>query len=207
MPDDLQLLYEARIPLLRLLAERLQCETEDALFGLSHIDRIVYRVKGSTAFAEKAIDPHNYPPYVAPLIEIEDQVAGRVIVFFADDIGRVEERLAGTFRTVERADRHPARDSEFGYESRHFIYTIPAHLAPADWVCRSDVPTTFELQVRTLMMHAYAEPQHDLQYKAARDLPAAIRRELAWIAASAWGADQALERVRAWSSRIDGEAP
>jgi hypothetical protein len=28
-----------------------------------------------------------------------------------------------------------------------------------------------------------------------------IRRELAWIAASAWGADQAYERVREWDNR------
>lgn len=50
------------------------------------------------------------------------------------------------------------------------------------------------------MMHAYAEPQHDLSYKAAADLPSEIRRELAWVAASAWGADQAYERVRRWRS-------
>jgi ppGpp synthetase/RelA/SpoT-type nucleotidyltranferase len=57
------------------------------------------------------------------------------------------------------------------------------------------MPSTFELQIRTLFMHAWAEPQHDMGYKAAQELTREIRRELAWIAASAWGADQAYDRV------------
>jgi putative GTP pyrophosphokinase len=50
--------------------------------------------------------------------------------------------------------------------------------------------------VRTLFQHAYAEPQHDVAYKAKTPLTRDDKRELAWIAASAWGADQALMRVR-----------
>jgi putative GTP pyrophosphokinase len=48
-------------------------------------------------------------------------------------------------------------------------------------------------------MHAYAEPQHNIGYKPTGELPRQIKRELAWIAASAWGADQAFERLNAWN--------
>jgi ppGpp synthetase/RelA/SpoT-type nucleotidyltranferase len=59
------------------------------------------------------------------------------------------------------------------------------------------MPETFELQVRTLFQHAYAEPQHNLGYKPGdAQLTDEVRRELAWVAASSWGADQALDRVR-----------
>jgi len=44
------------------------------------------------------------------------------------------------------------------------------------------MPMTFELQIRTLFMHAYAEPQHKLEYKGVAELPAEIRKELSWIA-------------------------
>jgi ppGpp synthetase/RelA/SpoT-type nucleotidyltranferase len=57
------------------------------------------------------------------------------------------------------------------------------------------MPTTFELQIRTLCMHAWAEPQHDVGYKSAEELSREDRRELAWIAASIWGADHGFERV------------
>lgn len=122
-----------------------------------------------------------------------------MIVFFLGDLVTVHERLAGSYSTIERSQRRPERDVEFGYESDHLVCVIPPHLKPSGWAKRHDMPSTFELQIRTLLMHAYAEPQHDIGYKAPRDLSHQIRRELAWIAASAWGADQAYERVRKWN--------
>lgn len=188
--------YEERLPLLNALRQSLESETNDALAGLPHVDRVAFRVKSARSFVSKAEDPSNAPGYSEPLVEVEDQVAGRVIVFFLSDLTAARGRLEGTFSTVERVERRPQRDAEFGYESDHLICVIPPHLKPPGWNEREDVPTTFELQVRTVFMHAYAEPQHDLAYKAGEDLPREVRRELAWIAASAWGADSAYERIR-----------
>jgi GTP pyrophosphokinase len=200
MPSRLLGLYRERIPMLEALRNSLEKETRDALSECEHIDRVSYRVKSAESFEAKATDPHKEPPYGDPLVEVEDQVAGRVIVFFLADLGSVHDRIARTFTTVEESQRRPKRDEEFGYESNHMICIIPPHLKPTGWEKRQDLPTTFELQVRTIFMHAYAEPQHDVAYKGPSDLPRDVRRELAWIAASAWGADRALERVRVWDS-------
>ena len=197
--DHLAAAYESRLPLLERLASVLKSETTEALAGLSHIDRVAFRVKAPGSFATKALDPATEPHYTEPLVEIEDQVAGRVLVFFLSDITPVEERLRNTFNTVERIHRRPEKDDEFGYESHHLICMIPPQLKPTGWEDREDVPTTFELQLRTLFMHAWAEPQHDLDYKGAAELSREIKRELSWIAASAWGSDQAFDRV--WKSQ------
>jgi ppGpp synthetase/RelA/SpoT-type nucleotidyltranferase len=198
MPDQLANRYAERFPLLEPLRANLERETREALSGVRHIDRVTFRVKGTDSFVAKAEDPSNSPGYSDPLVEIEDQVAGRVLVFFLADLAVVRNRLERTFNTVEHRERRPSRDAEFGYESDHLICLIPPHLKPHAWDARTDLPTTFELQTRTLFMHAYAEPQHDLAYKTSKELPRQVRRELAWIAASAWGADQAYERVRSW---------
>jgi putative GTP pyrophosphokinase len=203
MPESPRERYEARLPLMETLRANLERETRDALADVEHIDRITFRVKGTDSFLAKAADPTNNPPYTDPLVEIEDQLAGRVIVFFLSDLTPTRQRLEETFNTIERSQRRPERDAEFGYESDHLISLIPPHLIPDGVTGRGDVPTTFELQIRTIFMHAYAEPQHSIQYKAPAELPREIRRELAWIAASAWGADRAYERVRRWS---DGAA-
>lgn len=195
MRDGLQEEYGARRPLLEDLARNLRLETEATLEGLPHVDRIAFRVKSPTSFLEKARDPRNEPPYSQPLREIEDQVAGRVIVFFIQDLEPTKERLRATFNPVEVSYRRPERDEEFGYESHHMILVIPPQVKPTTWNDFQDMPATFELQVRTLFMHAWAEPQHDLAYKGATELAKEVRRELSWIAASAWGADQALARV------------
>jgi len=203
MADDISGLYQARQPLLEQLRDKLETETKAALGNLKHIDRVSFRVKGVQSFTEKAQDRRTTPPYENPLVEVEDQVAGRVIVFFLHDVQIVLERLKRTFNAVERKHMRPARDEEFSYESYHLICIVPPHLKPDGWGARDDLPTTFELQVRTIFMHAYAEPQHDIGYKAASELPGQVRRELAWIAASAWGADQAYERVQSWDAAND----
>jgi ppGpp synthetase/RelA/SpoT-type nucleotidyltranferase len=187
-----------RSAILAELAANLMSEVQDAVRPLDHIDRVYFRVKSPNSFLSKALDPDTVPPYTNPLIEIEDQVAGRVLVFFLEDIEIVKDRLLRTFTTVERTHRKPTKDQEFGYESHHFICNIPPPLKPPNWGSRSDLPPTFELQVRTLFMHAYAEPQHNIAYKETKDLPSSVRRELAWIASSSWGADQAYSRVWAW---------
>jgi len=167
MREDLRSRYSDRLGLLEQLRSNLEQETKEALAALPHMDRVTFRVKGVDSFVAKAADPKNDPPYQDPLTEIEDQVAGRVIVFFLGDLLTVHERLAGSYSTIERSQRRPQRDVEFGYESDHLICVIPPHLKPHGWDMRHDVPST--------------------GYKAARDLPHEIRRELAWIAASAWG--------------------
>ena len=197
--------YEERLTLLNQLSEALNKETNDALADLLHIDRISFRIKSSKSFADKALDPNNKPPYNNAFVEIEDQVAGRIIVFFINDIDLVIGKLKGTFKSIESSFRRPAKDEEFGYESHHLICLIPPYVKPRGWNARDDLPTTFELQIRTIFMHAYSEPQHNIGYKSTKELPKEIRRELAWIAASSWGADKAYQRVWQWfqSQHID----
>jgi putative GTP pyrophosphokinase len=199
--SQLEKQYRERLDILEALRRNLDDETRRALSDLPHLDRVTFRVKSLESFVEKALDRRNEPPYRKPLVEIEDQVAGRVVVYLLDDLQPVKSRLASTFNTVESVHRRPPRDAEFGYESHHLVCIIPPHLKPATWDSLKDMPTTFELQLRTLFMHAYAEPQHDLAYKVAEELPGHVRRELAWIAASAWGADRAYNRVREWQRR------
>jgi ppGpp synthetase/RelA/SpoT-type nucleotidyltranferase len=127
------------------------------------------------------------------LVEVEDQVAGRILVFFPHDLSVVEECLDQWFTgLVEATKKRPQRATEFGYESDHYILVIDEHLKPEGWYEAGAMPTTFELQIRTLFMHAWAEPQHDLGYKGAA-VTDDHRRMLAWVAASAWGADRMFE--------------
>ncbi|MBN9152247.1 MAG: RelA/SpoT domain-containing protein [Micrococcales bacterium] len=181
--------FNARRPLLQQLAATLEEKTREALEGVSHIDRIGFRVKDTESFMTKAGDPK----YTSPLTQIEDQVAGRVITFFRDDIQIVRDQITSYFRGVEHEVKEPENATEFGYESDHYIFVIAEHWKPEGWAEESEMPVTVELQIRTLFMHAWAEPQHDIGYKA--NVDRITQRELAWIAASAWGADHKLNEL------------
>ena len=192
---DLREAYELRRPVLKQVAGRLEVELQDHFDGRPHIDRISFRVKGVDSFVDKA-EREIKLPYDHPLAEIEDQIAGRILVLFTDDVADTVAHLNQLLTPVEHDHKRPTRYNEFDYESVHGVYTFPPpYLAPG-WDEHEDMPQTFEMQVRTLFQHAYAEPQHDLGYKPDMPIDDDIRRELAWIAAGCWGGDQALERVR-----------
>jgi ppGpp synthetase/RelA/SpoT-type nucleotidyltranferase len=193
---DLAALYAERFDLLAAASITLETRLAEQLAGLPHIDRVSFRAKGADSFLTKVTEAHADNPYAEPLLEVEDQVAGRVLVLFADDEDAVTQAATQLFNPVEAIRHAPTKDAEFGYESFHSVFSIPDWALPEGWSARDDLPTMFELQIRTLFQHAYAEPQHDLGYKPSAPLTSNEKRELAWIAAGAWGADQALVRVR-----------
>ena len=198
MDNQIEKQYQENIPFLNKLEKNLEEITNEVLEGVQHIDRIYFRVKTLKSFIDKANDPNLKTPYKYPLNEIEDQVAGRIIVFFLDDLEIVKDLIFNEFTKVEFDERRTKPDENFGYESDHYIFTVPPHAKPDNWDNFDSLPNTFELQVRTIFMHAYAEPQHNIGYKPSIELLPDRKKELAWIAASAWGADHALSRIYNW---------
>jgi len=194
--DEVRGRYEQRLPLLKALAANLERETRRQFADIAHIDRISFRAKETDSFLDKVLERRVEPPYEEPLIEVEDQVGGRILVFFISDVEPARAEAERLFTPVEAVLRRPETYNVFDYESFHAIYGVPPPMKPDGWDERDDLPRTFELQIRTLFQHAYAEPQHDLAYKPETPPSDEIRRELAWVAASSWGSDQALERVR-----------
>src|SRR5438105_3715906 len=142
MRDEVEAAYRERATLLATTAILLEQELRDSLNGIEHIDRISCRAKSLGAFIAKAFDPLNDPGYSDPLREIEDQVAGRVVVFFLSDIPTVRERLRPAFTPVEYRKRQPARDAEFGYESEHLVCILPPQVKTPEWIARDDMPNT-----------------------------------------------------------------
>jgi ppGpp synthetase/RelA/SpoT-type nucleotidyltranferase len=189
--------YGLRRPLLQLLADTLETYTKQLLSGLEHIDRVYFRAKDAESFAKKAIstDESGRRKYEFPLEDIEDQVAGRVLLFFRRDIEVVGNVLLGAFNRAEQVRKAPKQHDAFAYESEHFVFIIPPHVVPGGWAELEGRPTTFEMQVRTLFMHAWAEPEHDISYKAKVALTHEEKRKLAWAASSAWGGDAIFEQV------------
>lgn len=189
--------YEPRFPLLQELARRLEQETRDSLKNIPRIDRISFRAKEPVSFAKKSLSTgkEGIRKYAYPLSDIEDQVGGRVLVFFRRDIDIVVNCLLKTFSRVEQTRKAPSSDNAFSYESDHLVFMIPPQVIPSGWDKLDWRPTTFEMQVRTLFMHAWAEPEHDISYKAQVPLTSEERRKIAWAASNAWGGDAIFEQI------------
>lgn len=175
---------------LKPIAEKLEVYLRDVCSSCERIDRVSSRAKSVDRFIQKAAKLEDgKPKYSDPLIQIQDQIGARIVTFYPLDVPVVAAVVTRYLRPIESVEIVPDRDSEFGYVGRHFILVLPSDIT-ADFAHVKDVPTFFELQIKTLFQHAWAEAEHDLGYKPTGPLLPLQKRKIAFTAAQAWGADQ-----------------
>src|SRR5262245_3334677 len=112
MTDNSPKEYQERLPQLVRTAERLEAHIRVLLKDTAHIDRISARAKDPVRFAAKAAKTTaaGKQKYVDPLLQIQDQIGARVVVFYKQDVDAVGAELERYFRSVERKDLVPESD-------------------------------------------------------------------------------------------------
>jgi putative GTP pyrophosphokinase len=180
---------------LKPVAEKLETYLKELCSPYPRIDRVSSRAKSVDRFMQKAENVENgKSKYSDPLIQIQDQIGARIVTFYPLDIPAVSDIVTHYFRPIESVDIVPDGDNEFGYVGKHFILLLPSDVT-ADFSAVTDVPSFFELQIKTLFQHAWAEAEHDLGYKPSVTLSSLQKRKMAFTAAQAWGADQMFDEM------------
>ena len=112
---------------------------------------------------------------------LRDLIGVRVITTFASGVDEAAGRLESMFETVDRKDKRGLLDvSEFGYRSVHLIVRMsPSEIGPVAELLRSQF---VEVQVRSVVEHAWAEVEHDLRYKSGVKMPGSLGRRFAALA-------------------------
>jgi putative GTP pyrophosphokinase len=188
-------LYEAFITVVRnILRDAIQRKS----LRITSIDA---RTKELESFGEKAVtrserNPEE-PKYKKPLDEIQDLAGVRVITFFPRSVEEVGECVREEFEVVEHIDHTAARQQEekLGYLSVHYIVklTEPRTRLPE---YRRFEGLKAEVQVRTVIQHAWAEIEHDIQYKSSATIPQAIRRRFMSLAGLLEIADREFQAIQ-----------
>ena len=158
----------------------------DTLMGQKGIMAIVTsRVKDPERLREKLIrrdqeEGRNYQTMEDIYRDVPDLMGIRVALYFPADAQKIEGHLRPLFQIV-RTKEHPARIAEYddyykqgftaykrrvypGYEGRRFDGYCAIHIH----VRMDGEPETepvIEIQVASLLMHAWSEVEHDLAYK------------------------------------------
>lgn len=149
------------------------------------------RTKGEKSFLDKAVR------YADPRTEIHDLVGLRVITYFNAEIDRVEKKLNELFRVDPALRKDKSEDlgpDRLGYRARHLVCTIKADRdALDDWKAFKGI--RFEVQVTTVLGHAWAEFEHDRGYKYHGQLPPELERRLNLAAGLLEVADRELDSL------------
>lgn len=115
------------------------------------------------------------------LSDITDLCGFRVICYFSDDVDKIGDTIRQLFAIDEdnSVDKRAVLNAtQFGYMSLHYICYLPSGKEYDEDICN----LKFEIQLRTVLQHTWAEIEHDLGYKSDFGVPRAIRREFSRIA-------------------------
>lgn len=159
------------------------------------------RAKDPSSFGRKASQPSEgdpaKPKYPFPLAQITDLAGVRVIAFFPSTVTTIDEIVKEEFRIVERSDKGAEliEEDKFGYQSIHYLVKLTAQRARLpEYGPFADAVT--EIQVRTILQHAWAEIEHDIQYKSASVIPTEIRRRFMSLAGMLEIADREFQAIQ-----------
>ncbi len=164
--------------------------------GLAPLAIVQTREKAIASFAEKAL--RKMHKYSDPVNQLTDLCGARVITRTRSEVDAYCEFIKSHFEidwdnSLDTSQR--LKPSEFGYRSIHYIIKFRRNVDYGIEIPEEVFCLKAEVQVRTLVEHAYADFGHDLTYKGAFALPIAWQRELASVAAALEEVDQTFSRI------------
>ncbi|MEO6471434.1 MAG: (p)ppGpp synthetase [Aeromicrobium sp.] len=121
------------------------------------------RAKSVASFAAKAArSVAGKPVFTDPLTEITDQIGVRVITYLHSDVAAVADLLAEELVVFDDRDlgQETANEGQWGYASRHLLVG-PGSSASAEPFSERRA----QVQIRTVLQHAWAEFEHAIRYK------------------------------------------
>lgn len=162
---------------------------------------IYYRVKSSESFLEKI----TRKSYEKPFDEIEDICGIRIICYYQTDIEKISNIINKEFNVSESEDKETTLDyNQFGYRSYHLIASVNSEWEKTPNF-RGLSNLKCEIQIRTILMHAWAEIEHSLAYKTELQTPIKFRRKLHRISAKLEEADEQFEELKIESKKYQIE--
>ncbi len=132
------------------------------------------RAKSIESFRRKA----KKDKYKKPLKEITDLAGVRIITLFEKDVYEISDLIKEVFKIdyVNSEDKADLLDADkMGYKSVHYIGTLTDELIDLK---EFDIfkNLKFEIQIRSILQHAWAEIEHDRNYKLKGNLPKHLQR-------------------------------
>ena len=143
-----------------------------------------YRVKAGDSLAGKLeLKGGKYHS----LKDITDIIGLRVITFYIDDVDKVASAVERVFEVdwENSVDKRKALEIDsFGYLSLHYVCRIPGS------------EYKMEIQMRTVLQHAWANMNHDTGYKSGVEVPPRYLRNLSRLAGMLELVDDEFSRIR-----------
>lgn len=198
--------YDEKIRLYESFAREVEHQVKLLLdsCGISY-NSIGHRVKTRASLAEK-IDRKNGK--YSKLEDITDIAGVRVITYYSEDVDCVADIIESEFDVdrINSIDKRAALEPDkFGYCSVHYVVKMSSErLALREFQMYQGM--SCEIQIRSVLQHAWAEIEHDTGYKSEKPIPRELRRSFSRIAGLLEIADKEFNTIRRELSEYKKEA-
>ena len=197
-PHAQQLLeqYKGLLPVYEKMAEIIPLKLKEffAEAGII-VASVEHRVKEESSLAGKL---RKKGGKYSSIHDITDIVGIRVITFYIDDVDKVASVLERLFEidwenSIDKRKLHEI--DSFGYLSLHYICRIPES-SFSDPTHPELNRIRFEVQMRTVLQHAWANLNHDTGYKSGVEIPRVYMRDMSRLAGMLELVDDEFSRIR-----------
>jgi ppGpp synthetase/RelA/SpoT-type nucleotidyltranferase len=153
---------------------------------------VEHRVKAEKSLAGKL---ERNGDYYNVFEDLTDILGCRIVCFLSDEIDAIGKKVEESFVIdwENSSDKRALiKDDTFGYLSLHYICSLPFGDKWPDEICGKK----FEIQIRTILQHAWSAINHDIGYKSDFGVPRDVRRQFARLAGLLELADDEFVRAR-----------
>lgn len=186
--------YDSNMKLYKELDQRVVSEIKEILESTGMVvSKIESRVKGRASLIEKL---EKKSGKYQSINDITDIIGVRIIPYYSDDIEKIAALVEQRFQIdwSNSIDKRKVLDLDtFGYMSLHYICSIDTNSNKDNEKFKG---IRFEIQIRTVLQHVWANMYHDIGYKSGIEIPSEYIRSLNTLAGLLELADNEFNRIR-----------
>ncbi len=183
--------------------KRLANKVESFLIEYFEMNSIGYHIVTSRAKTIDSVrEKGNSSKYSDPINQLQDFAGVRVITYVEDEISVIQKVIEENFDIDEKNSSNKSEAlgiDKVGYQSVHYIAKLKKdRLRLPEY--KQYEGKWFEIQIRTILQHAWAEIEHDRNYKFSGKLPDELSRRFKILAGVLELADKEFNAI---SNQID----
>jgi putative GTP pyrophosphokinase len=188
--------YDKNVSLYEALSQKISALLEGLIRdeGL-YVHSIHHRVKQRDSLSDKLNKPDTS---FKELGDLTDIAGVRVITYYSSDVDRVADIVRRKFSvdSEHSIDKRALLDPDrFGYLSLHYVVSLRKSYAKLTEYKRL-MRLKAEIQLRSILQHAWAEIEHDLGYKSKYAIPIRMRRRFSRLSGLLELADYEFDGLR-----------
>jgi len=184
--------YERLQPLYKRLVEEicfiLRQEIERKQIKIHGFER---RIKSFDSFYDKILRKEISGN---PFEKVSDIAGVRIICLYRSDLKLLSELIYDNFDILSADTERTRRETSFGYMADHYVVRLKPEVRGKRYDDIKSLPC--EIQVRTILMDAWASVSHHLDYKKEIDIPSELRKDFNAVSGLLYAADTHFELFR-----------